>query len=180
MGLHEEIIVAGFGGQGVLAMGRLMAYAGMIQGKNVSWLPSYGPEMRGGTANCNVILSDELVGCPVISQATCLIAMNGPSLDKFESAVVPGGRILVNSSLIDRKVERTDVEVYYYPANDVALELGNAKATNMVMLGAYAALTGFPAKEKILESFLKVFGEGKKHLLPLNEAALTKGMELVK
>ena len=180
MGIHEEIIVAGFGGQGVLAMGRLMAYAGMIEGKNVSWLPSYGPEMRGGTANCSVILSDELVGCPVISRATCLIAMNGPSLDKFESAVAPGGKIIVNSSLIKRKVERTDVEAVYCPVSDTALELGDVRGANMIMLGAYIGLTGFPSPEKVKESLLKVFGEGKKKLIPMNEAALNKGMEMVK
>ena len=178
MGLHEEVIIAGFGGQGVLVMGQILAYAGMIQGKQVSWLPSYGPEMRGGTANCNVILSDEMVGCPIISQATSFIAMNGPSLNKFESAVLPGGKILVNSSLIDRKVARADVDARYYPVSDTASDLGNLKITNMVMLGAFAALTGFPAREKILASLLKILGEKKKHLLPLNEKALTRGIEM--
>jgi len=180
MALHEEIIIAGFGGQGVLAMGRLMAYAGMVQGKNVSWLPSYGPEMRGGTANCNVIMSDTMVGSPVISKATCLIALNGPSLDKFEDFVRPGGKILVNSSLIDRKVKRDDVEVHYFPVNDEALKLDNVTVTNMVMLGAYSKLLGFPEEQKIVDSLIKVFGERKKHLFGVNEEALKLGRKLVK
>lgn len=180
MALHEEIIIAGFGGQGVLAMGRLLAYAAMVQGKNVSWLPSYGPEMRGGTANCNVVLSDDLVGSPVVSKATCLIVLNTPSLDKFEDSVIPGGKILVNSSLIERKVKRKDVEVHYYPVNDIALKLENLTVTNMVMLGAFSKLIGFPDKDKISESLIKVFGERKKHLFAVNESALKMGRELVK
>ena len=129
-----RVICAGFGGQGVMSMGQLLTYAGMLEGKEVSWLPSYGPEMRGGTANCAVTVSDKPVGSPVISgDATCAIVMNLPSLDKFESEVKPGGKILVNSSLIERKVERTDVDVYYIPANDIALELFFSKGTKAVM-----------------------------------------------
>ena len=176
----EEVIVAGFGGQGVLSVGMLMAYSGMIEGKNVAWLPSYGPEMRGGTANCSVVISDDLVGSPVVAEADTLIAMNGPSLDKFESQVKPGGLILVNSSLVERKVKRSDVKAFYFPVNDVASELGNLKVANMVMLGAYMALKEFPPREAVLKSFLKVFGENKKHLLPLNEQALQKGGDLAK
>ncbi len=175
---NEELIIAGFGGQGVLSVGMLLAYSGMIEGKNVAWLPSYGPEMRGGTANCNVVISDELVGSPVVSEADTLIAMNGPSLDKFENQVKPGGRILVNASLITRKVERKDVDVYYFHVNEEANNLGNPKVANMVMLGAFAALREFPARESILKSFIKVFGEKKKDLLPLNEKALDRGFEL--
>jgi len=176
----EEVIVAGFGGQGVLSVGMLMAYSGMIEGKNVAWLPSYGPEMRGGTANCSVVISDDLVGSPVVAEADTLIAMNGPSLDKFESQVKPGGLILVNSSLVERKVKRTDVKAFYFPVNDVASDLGNLKVANMVMLGAYMTLKEFPPREAVLKSFLKVFGENKKHLLPLNEQALQKGGDLAK
>ena len=115
MALTEEVIFAGFGGQGVISMGRMVAYAGMKKGFNVSWLPSYGPEMRGGTANCNVIVSDDLIGSPVVADADSLIVMNRPSLDKFESWVKPGGMILVNSSLIDIKVSRDDVDVRLLP-----------------------------------------------------------------
>lgn len=177
----EKVIMAGFGGQGVMSMGQLLTYAGMIENKNVSWLPSYGPEMRGGTANCNVIVSESLIGSPVITNdATCTIAMNLPSLIKFEKDVVSGGKVLVNSSLIDRKVERDDVEVYYIPANEIAVELGNAKVANMVMLGAYLELTKAVEFETISKAFKKVFGENKAHLIPINQEALKKGAEAVK
>ncbi len=180
MAFTEEVIFAGFGGQGVLSMGLMVAYAGMMKGMNVSWLPSYGPEMRGGTANCNVIVSDELIGSPVVADADSLIVMNRPSLDKFESWVKPGGMIMVNSSLIDRKVERDDVDVFYYPVNEVAAECGNLKAANMVMLGAYIQLRSFLKQEDLMNAFLKVFGEGKKNLIPLNEKAVAEGAMLVK
>ncbi len=177
--MTEEIIIAGFGGQGVLSMGMLLVYAGMIEGKNVSWLPSYGPEMRGGTANCNVIISDEMVGSPVISEADTLIVMNLPSLVKFESRVKPGGRILVNSDLIDKKVTRTDVEVYYLPVSSTAMESGSDKAANVVMMGAYTKVTGFPGKGSVSQAFHKVFGEKKASLIPMNEEAFEKGRALV-
>src|SRR5690554_2087593 len=121
--MEERLIIAGFGGQGVMSMGQLLTYSGMIENKNVSWLPSYGPEMRGGTANCNVIVSDGLIGSPVVTEATTAIVMNKPSLDKFEEDVVEDGNILINSSLIDKKTNRTDVKAYYVPANDIANEL---------------------------------------------------------
>ena len=179
MSLTEEVIFAGFGGQGVLSMGKLLAYAGMMQGRNVSWLPSYGPEMRGGTANCSVIVSDELVGSPVVTDADTLVVMNRPSLEKFESWVKPGGIILVNSSLIDLKVSRSDVKSYYFPVNDIAAECGSLKAANMVMLGVYIRLREFLKEDELLKAFTKVFGEGKKDLLPLNRKAVAAGMALV-
>ena len=179
MALNEEVIFAGFGGQGVLSMGKMLSYAGMMKGKNVSWLPSYGPEMRGGTANCSVIVSDELIGSPVVTDADTLVAMNRPSLDKFEKFVKPGGTILINSSLIEQKVQRDDVTAYYFPVNEIAAECGSAKAANMVMLGAYVKLKGFPTEGDLLSAFLKVFGEGKKNLLPLNEKAVAAGAALV-
>ncbi len=178
--LNERVIMAGFGGQGIMSMGQLLTYAGMLEGKQVSWLPSYGPEMRGGTSNCNVIVSDSLIGSPVITNnATCSIVMNLPSFWKFEENVEKGGTILINSSLIDSKATRDDITAYYIPANEVALELGNAKAANMVMLGAYLALSGAVKQESVLEALKKVFGPGKAHLLPLNEQALTRGAQLV-
>ncbi|HAK45396.1 MAG TPA: 2-oxoacid:ferredoxin oxidoreductase subunit gamma [Spirochaeta sp.] len=179
MAFTEEVIFAGFGGQGVLSMGRMVAYAGMVKSMNVSWLPSYGPEMRGGTANCNVIVSDELIGSPVVADADTLIVMNRPSLEKFESWVKPGGMILVNSSLIDIKVERDDVDVRYFPVNDIAADCGNAKAANMVMLGAYIKIKGYLEEQDLLGAFIKVFGEAKKNLLPLNEKAVAEGAKLV-
>lgn len=179
--LNEKIICAGFGGQGVMSMGQLMTYAGMIEGKEVSWLPSYGPEMRGGTANCNVMISDSMIGSPIITNdATAAIIMNLPSLDKFEADVVNGGLLLINSSLIEKKASRDDLKVHYIPANEVAVELGNAKAANMVMLGAYLELVKPVGTASILEAFKKVFGENKAHLIPLNEKALERGAELVR
>lgn len=177
----ERVICAGFGGQGVMSMGQLLTYAGMLEGKEVSWLPSYGPEMRGGTANCAVTVSDKPVGSPLIAgDATCAIVMNLPSLEKFESEVEPGGKILVNSSLIERKVERNDVEVHYIPANDLALELGNPKVANMIMLGAYLEANQTVEIDSVLEAFKKVFGPSKEKFVPLNKEALQKGSNAVK
>ncbi len=178
--MEEKIIIAGFGGQGVMAMGQLLTYSGMIEDKRVSWLPSYGPEMRGGTANCNVIISTEPVGSPVVVEATTAIVLNKPSMDKFETAVIPGGKLFVNSSLIDRKSDRKDIEVYYIPANEIANELGNIRIANMVMLGAYLEATKTVGFDSIHKAFPKVFGESKAHLLPINKEALIKGAEIVR
>ena len=135
--MTEQIILAGFGGQGVLLAGQIIAYAGMNEGKNVSWLPSYGPEMRGGTANCNVVVSDEEVGSPVVVEADCLIVMNRPSLEKYEKDLKPGGLLLLDSDLIEIEPTRTDIKVIKVPANSLAEQAGSIKAANMVMLGAY-------------------------------------------
>ena len=178
--MEERLIIAGFGGQGVMAMGQLLTYAGMIEDKNVSWLPSYGPEMRGGTANCSVILSDEPVGSPVVTDSTASIVLNKPSLDKFENSVVSGGKLFINSSLIDKKSVRNDIDVYYIPANEMAIELGNDKVANMVMLGAFLEATKLVDIESILKAFTKVFGENKAHLVPLNKEALEKGAETIR
>ncbi len=178
--MQERVIIAGFGGQGVMSMGQLLTYSGMIEKKNVSWLPSYGPEMRGGTANCNVMVSDDPVGSPVVTEATAAIVMNRPSLDKFESDVVEDGLLLVNSSLIDIKAERDDINIYYIPANDIAVEVGNSKAANMVMLGAYLELTKVVKSETVIDAFTKVFGEGKAHLVPMNKEALERGAAQVR
>lgn len=178
--MESRIVFAGFGGQGVMAMGQLITYAGMIEGKNVSWLPSYGPEMRGGTANCGVVVSDEPVGSPVVVDATSAVVMNKPSLDKFEKDIVPGGKLFINSSLIDKKATREDIDIYYIPANEIAIELGNDKVANMVMLGAYLEVTKLVKVESILEAFTKVFGENKARFLPLNQKAIEKGAEAVK
>ncbi|HAQ41741.1 MAG TPA: 2-oxoacid:ferredoxin oxidoreductase subunit gamma [Clostridiales bacterium] len=179
--MEEKVIMAGFGGQGVMAIGKLLAYAGMIEEKHVTWMPSYGPEMRGGTANCAVVVSDEEVGSPLISKdGTAAIVMNLPSLTKFEKELVPGGKLLINKSLIDAEPKRTDLEAYYVSANELALELGNGKVANMIMLGAYIELTKIVDIESILHAFIKVFGENKSHLVPLNKAALEKGAEAVR
>lgn len=179
--LNEKIICAGFGGQGVMAMGQMLTYAGMIEDKQVSWLPSYGPEMRGGTANCNVIVSEKLIGSPIIvDDATCAIVMNLPSLDKFEADLATGGKLLINSSLIEKKATRDDVVPYYIPANEIAIELGNARVANMVMLGAYIELTKAVEVESLHKALMKVFGEKKAHLMDVNKEALRRGAELVK
>ncbi len=176
----EKVIVAGFGGQGVMAIGKLLAYAGMLEDKNVSWLPSYGPEMRGGTANCDVIVSDKMIGSPVLTNdATAAIVMNLPSMNKFESHVASGGKLIINESLIDKKATRDDIEAYYIDANRIANDIGNAKAANMVMLGAFIALTGIVEKQSILKAFTKVFGEDKAKFLQLNEKALDAGSQAV-
>lgn len=178
--MENKVICAGFGGQGVMSMGQLLAYAGMIEDKHVSWLPSYGPEMRGGTANCGVTVSDEEIGSPIITNdADIAIVMNLPSLIKFEKDVKPGGKIFINSSLIERKVERTDIEVYYIDANKIAADIGNIKAANLVMLGAVLKSTPIVDIESILEAFKKVFGPSKERFIPQNREALVKGGESI-
>ena len=178
----EKVIMAGFGGQGVMSMGQLLAYAGMIDNKQVSWLPAYGPEMRGGTANCSVIVSDQLVGSPIITQdATCAIVMNLPSMLKFEKSLVPGGKLLINASLVDREPTRKDIEIHYVPANAIADEkIGNPKVANMVMLGAYLELTHTVPVDTVVEALKKVYGVGKEQFIPLNQKAMQEGAKAVK
>ena len=173
-----SICFAGFGGQGIMSMGQLLAYAGMIEGKEVSWVPAYGPEMRGGTANCSVIVSDETIASAVITRnASAAVVMNLPSLNKFEPMIAPGGSIFVNSSSVSEKVKRDDIKAYYIPANDIAAELGNTKLINIVMLGAVLEIEPVVNIETILEAFKKVFGAGKEKLIPINREALQKGAE---
>lgn len=176
-----RICCAGFGGQGVMSMGQLLAYAGMIEDKNVTWCPSYGPEMRGGTANCSVIISDKPITTPVVSSnATSVVVMNEASFDKFVKIVEPNGSVYINSSLIKRKVEREDVKVYYIPANDIAVELGNPKLINIIMLGALIENEKIVEAESIIEAFKKVFGVAKERFIPINREALRKGSEMAK
>ena len=177
----ERLIFAGFGGQGVMSMGQMIAYAGMIENKHVTWCPSYGPEMRGGTANCSVVVSDELVGSPIVSHdATAAVIMNLPSLTKFEKDVLPNGVLLINSSLIEKKASRNDIRVAYVEANKIAGDIGNPKAANMVMLGALLTLQNIVSFDSIQQAFLNVFGERKKEFLPGNEKALNAGRDAVK
>jgi 2-oxoglutarate ferredoxin oxidoreductase subunit gamma len=176
--MTHEIIMAGFGGQGVMLMGQLMTYAGMLENKHVSWIPSYGPEMRGGTANCSVIISDEPVGAPIVTEPTAVVAMNLPSLDKFEPLLQAGGSLIINSSLIERGAKRTDLKVYRVPSNDIANELGNAKVANMVVLGAVIAATGAVGYDSVLKAFAKMFAK-KPELLAVNEQAIRRGAALV-
>jgi 2-oxoglutarate ferredoxin oxidoreductase subunit gamma len=176
---QEKIIAAGFGGQGVMSMGRLIAYTGMQLGKEVSWLPSYGPEMRGGTANCNVIVSDTPIGSPIISgDATTVIVLNYPSMVKFVPELVGDGLVLYNSSLIEEAPSRDDVRVIPVPANRLAQDAGSLKVANMVMLGAYIAATGIYKLEDVIAALKKVFGPSKEKFIPMNEEALKKGMQV--
>lgn len=177
--MTRKIVMAGFGGQGVMAMGQLISYAGMLEGKHVSWYPSYGPEMRGGAANCSVVVSEELVGSPIIAVADDVIVMNEPSLSMFESHVRPGGNLFINSSLVKKETTRTDINVVKIPVNDIAIDLGNARVANMVMLGAYLKVTELVKVESVIQAFTKVYGDKKKKLLPINEKAIEFGGEAV-
>jgi len=170
-----QILAAGFGGQGVMSLGMILTYAGMLERRKVSWMPSYGPEMRGGTANCSVMISDRPIGSPIVTEPNILIVMNKPSLARFEPAVVSGGLIMVNSSLIDTDVERDDVEVLKITANDLAEELGNAKVANVVMLGALIEAKSPVSFDSVVRSLKEVFKGGKEKLIDLNVKALEKG-----
>ena len=177
--MKKKIMIAGFGGQGVMSIGKSLVEAGMEEGLEVSWVPSYGPEMRGGTANCSVTLSDQPVAAPVFSRCTELIAMNYPSLVKFAPAVVAGGIIFINSSIITEEFEREDVTIYRVPCDDIARELGNGKCANMVMLGAVIAATGALQKETAEKMIRHIFSGPKAKLADLNIAALAAGVEAV-
>lgn len=172
-----NILIAGFGGQGVLFAGKCLAYNGLTEGKQVSWLPSYGPEMRGGTASCSVILSDSPVGSPIVSNPNVLIALNLPSLDKYEPAAVPGAKIFVESSLIERKVERDDVEAFYIPATKMATELGTPTLANMVILGKMIKETGVVGFDAIENGLKKVIPAKKANMLEINLKALKAGYD---
>lgn len=179
--MEERILCSGFGGQGVMAIGQMLTYASMVDNYECSYLPSYGPEMRGGAANCSVIISDNPVGSPNVTEPKTLIAMNKPSLVKFIDTVVPGGAVFVNSSLIDVKVERDDVKVFYIPVTDIANnEIGNVKAANMVMLGAYLGFSGLLSDEAIKDAYMHVFGERKAKFFDMNRQAMDAGQKLVK
>jgi 2-oxoglutarate ferredoxin oxidoreductase subunit gamma len=174
----QKIIVAGFGGQGVLSLGQLLAYAAMYENQYATWLPSYGPEMRGGTANCSVVIDAEKpVASPIIAVPDCLIAMNKPSLDKFQASVKKGGLVLINSSLIQDKCSRDDVNVYYIDANEIAHKIGNDKASNLVVLGAYVKLSGIYPKDVMLNTIAKSFA-AKPQFIASNQAAFEAGYNL--
>ena len=170
-----ETIFAGFGGQGILFAGKVIAYAGMLEGKNVSHLPSYGPEMRGGTANCSVIVSDEDVASPIITEPTALVVMNAPSLDKFENAVVPGGKIFIDSALITRECKRDDVDVYTLPATKMANDMGFPKLANMIMVGKLIKETEMFTWEQLKSAVTKLVPAAKAAMLESNIKALEAG-----
>lgn len=175
--MQKEIIIAGFGGQGVLFGGQVLAYAAMDTGREVTWIPSYGPEMRGGTANCTVIIADDEIGSPLVKNPPLAITLNLPSFDKYEELLAPGGTLVVNQSMVDRGAKRDDIHVIFVPCNEIAEEIGDKKLLNMVAVGAL--LTTLPELtlkdiEKALENHLP---ERHKHLLPKNYEALRRGFE---
>ena len=175
--MTTNILIAGFGGQGILFAGKVLAYKGLLEDKQLSWLPSYGPEMRGGTANCNIIISDEPVGSPIVFEPDILVVMNRPSLDKYEKEVVPGGMILVDSAMVDRKVERTDVRAVYIPATTLASQLGTPGLANMVLVGKLMKECPELAGGSIEEVLHKVISARHADLFESNINAVKKGME---
>ncbi len=174
---QHDVVIAGFGGQGVLLVGKMLAYAGMRENKEVSWFPSYGPEMRGGTCNCTVVISDRPVGSPVVQHPSAIIVLNLPSLDKFEPLLRSGGLLCVNTSLIHRQPRRDDVRVVAVPANDIAIELHNPRGANMVALGAYVGSTG-AVSERVLEEVIQETFAGKPGLVEANLQAFRRGVAI--
>lgn len=173
--MNKQILIAGFGGQGILFSGKFLAYEGLIDDKEVSWLPSYGPEMRGGTANCSIIISDGKIGSPIVDKPDVLIAMNAPSFDKYINEVKPGGQVFVDSSLIDKKSERDDIEVYYIPATKLASEKDLSGLANMIMIGLMIKHTDIIPKENIEKAMKKVVSAKKQNLFDLNMNAVEIG-----
>lgn len=176
----HNIIVSGFGGQGVMGIGQLLTYAGMFDNKEVSWLPSYGPEMRGGAANCSIIISDEPIGAPNIAKAQNVIVMNEPSLDKFEENIQEGGSLFINSSLIDRDTTRTDVNSYLLPVNDLTAEYGNPRALNMIMVGAFNEVAKVVSQESLEKAVSELYGKKKPEMLQTNLDAMKFGADKMK
>ena len=177
--MKKEIIIAGFGGQGVLSMGKILAYAGLLEGKELSWMPSYGPEQRGGTANVTVILSDERISSPVLNQYDIAIILNQPSMDKFEDKIKPGGILIYDGYGIHTLTDRTDITIYRVDAMDTATEMKNEKAFNMLILGGLLQVQPMVHIENVLLGLKKSLPERHHHLLPMNEAAIHKGMEII-
>jgi 2-oxoglutarate ferredoxin oxidoreductase subunit gamma len=177
--MTHEVMFAGFGGQGILSMGMTLAYAGIIEGKEVSWMPSYGPEMRGGTANCVVIVSDKRISSPIVTKFDALISMNQPSLDKFEKAVKPNGIIMYDSGNIIVPPTRTDITIAAVPVEAEALKLNNLKVRNMIMVGAFLSVCQVVSVDSVVKALKKVLPERYHHMLKINQDALERGEKLV-
>jgi len=175
--MQTEVIISGFGGQGTLYAGQVLAYAAMDEGKQVTWIPSYGPEMRGGTANCTVVVSDEEIGSPTVKHPKAVLALNLPSLDKYENMIAPGGCLVVNESMVNRKPERTDIQVVILPANEIAREIGNERATNMVMLGALLANMDILPIEALEKALKNHTAQRLQKFVEMNIQALRRGAE---
>ncbi len=178
--MKEEIIIAGFGGQGVLSMGKVLAYAALMNDLEVTWMPAYGPEQRGGTANVTVILSDSPISSPVLDSYDVAVVLNQQSLDKFESRVKPGGVLIYDSYGIHHRPERKDIEIHEIKAMDAAMAMGNVKTYNMIVLGALLGLRNLVPMDAVMRGVKKTLPERHHHLLPLNEEAIKRGQELVK
>lgn len=176
----QEIIIAGFGGQGVLSMGKILAYSGLMEDKEVTWMPAYGPEQRGGTANVTVIVSDDKISSPILSSYDTAIILNQPSMEKFENKVKPGGILIYDGYGIINPPTREDIQIYRIDAMDAANEIGNPKAFNMIVLGGLLKLRPMVAIESVLKGLKKTLPERHHHLIPMNEAAIKKGMELIR
>lgn len=177
--MKEEIIIAGFGGQGVLSMGKILAYSGIMQGQEVTWMPSYGPEMRGGTANVTVILSDKKISSPILSNFDTAIILNQQSMDKFESQVKPGGLLIYDPNGITRHPQRKDINVYSIEAVELAAKLGSSKTYNMVVLGAYLSQKQVVEMESVIKGLKKSIPERHHKLIPMNEKAIQVGMDKI-
>ncbi len=179
--MSTDVVMAGFGGQGILMIGNLLSLAAIEEGRRVTYFPAYGVEMRGGTANCTVVVSDEEIGSPVVGHPASAIVMNGPSLDKYQALLRPSGTLVVNRSLVDpARVTRTDLRVVTVAANDVAREIGSPQLASMVALGAYAAATGVVRMESIVGALPKVVSKRNEKLIPLNVEALKRGAALAR
>ncbi len=176
--INETIICAGFGGQGIMVLGKVLANAGMARDLHVTWLPSYGAEVRGGTAHSMVRISSEEIASPVVSKADTAIIMNGPSLDKFEDRIVPGGFLILNTSMVGREVRRDDIEVIKAPLTEDAIKLGNVRVANMIAAGIFAAKKGIFNKE-VLVNVMKKMATGREEIIPANIKAVERGMEIV-
>jgi 2-oxoglutarate ferredoxin oxidoreductase subunit gamma len=174
--LYEDVVMAGFGGQGLMFIGKLLAYSAMKEGKHVTWIPSYGPEMRGGTANCTVVVSNEEIGSPVTPHPRAIIIMNNPSLEAFEPKLQTDGLLLISSSLVNRQTTRKDIKIVAVPASELAVSAGTERAANMVMLGAYIALTRVVGKESVIAGLKELFGK-KADLFEANVRAFEEGMK---
>ncbi|OYT17582.1 MAG: 2-oxoglutarate ferredoxin oxidoreductase subunit gamma [Bacteroidetes bacterium 4572_77] len=177
--MTEEIIIAGFGGQGVLSMGKILAYSGIMQDQEVSWMPSYGPEMRGGTANVTVIVSDDRISSPILTKYDTAIILNQQSMDKFEETVKPGGILLYDPNGIIKHPTRTDITIYKVEGAKLAAEMGNAKIFNMIVLGAYLKAKPIVKLENVIAGLKKSLPVRYHNLIPLNESAITRGMEIL-
>jgi len=174
---YTDVLMAGFGGQGLMFIGKLLAYTAMKEGKNVTWIPSYGPEMRGGKANCTVVISDEKIASPVITSPHALIIMNNPSMEAFEPRLKGGGVLIWNASLITKQIKRKGITAIPVRANELASQVGEEKVANMVMLGAYIAYTGVVTKKAVTEALKEFLGAKKKHFFSVNVKAFEKGMK---